>query len=413
MPVQIQSHAIELVMQNTTERIEISLTDSDCKPIDPSSLKLTIMNQGVVRSIDMWKPTQDPIPARIRRAGKGIYYFPFGADNANGYPATLRSSNPPAGPFDISVNNLFKLSMDGKPAITVTLTAAVPTSMTPTEWVTQMNAAMVANWGEAYANSARYYGGEFFLTSPQVITLENSKIQVDTSIANSAHAVFFGPAPISPLIQGPMHADICIQSLLSNRTQSNGDYMFHWQCEAYKGAESISLLQVVKVASAKSYAILPYLRLELDKAIKEVGRDKARTGYTDAQLMAYLTLAVSEINSYQPITSMTLDTFPVAQFQMMLIWTATLIGLVSQGLYAVDTDIEYSDRGASFRMDHSGKIQSYVNMVSSRLQQQMQGFKLQFASVGTVKFEAGANYRLQQLLQAAPEGALFRGIFSK
>ena len=412
MPVQIQSHEIELVMQNTTERIEVAFYDECGKPIDPSSLKLTIMAGGNIRSIDTWKPTQDPLPSRIKRGGKGIYYFPFGADNANGYPATLRATYVPSAPYDISTNNVFRISMDGRAFITITLTAATPTSMTPAEWVSQMNAAMVTAWGDAYANSARYYAGEFFLTSPQVVQIDKSKIQIDTAYPNSAHAAFFGVA-VPNTITGPMQPDECIMSLLSNKTNAWGDYLFNWQAEAYKGAESISLLQVVKVASPKSYAILPYFRLELDKALKEVGRDKARTGYTDAQLMAYLTLAVSEINSYQPITSMTLDTFPVASFQMILIWTATLIALVSQGLYAVDTDIEYSDRGASFRMDHSGKIQQYVNMVSSRLQQQMQGFKLQFASVGTVKYEMNANFRLQQVLNASPEGTLFRGLFSR
>lgn len=416
MPISVQSHQIELVMQNTVERIEISISDTKGRPMDPTNLKLNILDVGNnLISSDTLYPTDSAtqIPSRITRVGRGRYYFPFGMDNCNGYPATLRSPLPPSAPYDLSSNNILQFAIDNKPYISVTINAANPASATPAEIVSQVNAALVASadYGESYAYSFRYYVGEFFITSPSVLVPSMSRVQLNTTVTNSASQAIFGNIPNQD-IRGPVFGDPCVCALLSNRTQGIGDVLFHWEVLAQKGLEKISLLQVVKISTPKAYAILPYFRLEMDKAIKEVGRDDARTGFTDAQLMQYLYLAVSELNALQPVTNLTIDSFPTNNLQILL-YSALLLGLISQGLYAVDTDINYSDRGASFQIDHSSKLQSYANMIASRLQATVTQFKLQYASVGTVKYEAMYGMRTQALLDASPAGALFRGLLTR
>lgn len=421
MAVQVQSHAIELALQNSVERVEIAIYNGNGNLIDPATLQLNILDTGdrlITSDILYPGPGQvvDPLPSRIRRTARGKYYFPFGVDNANGYPATYYGPVPPIPPFDISVNNQLKLKLDGRPYITVTLTAAIPTAATPNEIVKSINSALIASpsYGEVYGTVARYAFNRLFLTSPTVVDVPSSSIQVDQTVLNNAALVIFGTASTFISVNGDMaFGDTYITALLANRTLLTGDSLFQWQVTAAKGLGSVSIIQVVKVASPKAFAILPYFRTELDKALKQVGQDLARTGYTDAQLMGYLALAVTEINAYQPITNLTLDTFPTRDFMMILIWTALLVALISQGLFAIDTDIDYADRGASFRMDHAAKIQSYVGIIISRLEQRMQQFKLQYADVGTVKFEAGASFRISQILQASPTGSLFRGIFSR
>jgi len=420
MPIQVQSSDIELVLQNTIEYIEIAIYDDKSRPIDPVALKLSIMDTGNnVISIDTLYPRAgevvDPLPARIKRIGRGVYYFPFGEDNANGTPATFYRNPGSSPPWDISVNNQLKFAVDSKPFITLTLTAAIPTQAQPSEIVAQINAALVAdaNYGSVYSKTARFTGDPLFLTSPRVIDTSLSRVQVDNTIAFSAVNTIFGVTPAVVMdINGDMGSDGVVALLLSNKTMVAGDNLFLWQVTAARGLGSTSVLQVVKIASPRAFSILPYFRLELDKALKQVGQDLARTGYTDAQLMGYLMLAVTEINAFQPITNLTLDSFPIRDFMMILIWTALIIALISQGLFAIDTDINYSDRGASFNMEHSGKISGYVNMISSRLQSMLQGFKLQYAGVGTVKIELGPSFRLASILNASPSGTLFRGLFS-
>jgi len=424
LSIQVQSHSIELALTNTTTRIGISVTNEDGRPVDPKELKLTVMDsseQALFTDVLYPGPGEvvSPTPSRIVRSGRGLYYFPYGTDNSSGYPATFFGSAPPAPPWDISVNNLLRLSFDSKPFLTVTLTAAIPTAATAAEIIKSINQALVAspNYGELYSSAARFHSvascasNTLFLTSPLTGCVCESKVEIDQSIVGNAATILFGVIPTTVLVSGNT-AFKEVQSLLSNRTGTAGDSLFHWQVTAGQALGSASVLQVVKVASPRAFALLPYFRTEIDKALKSVHPDGSRVGYTDAQLMGYLALAVTEINAYQPITNFTIENFPSRDFMMILIWTATLVALLSQGLFAVDTDIEYSDRGASFRNDHTGKIQGFVSTVTARLEARMQAFKLQFVGVGLVKIEAGANYRLATMLQAAPSGSLFRGLFT-
>jgi len=415
-PVQTQSHEIELVLQSTTENIQIAIYTEAGNPIDPQYLKLNILDSyDQLISTDILYPAPgeivSPVSPRIQRIGRGKFIFPFGADNANGYPAVYYGTLPPAPTWDISVNNQLQIAVDSKTPITITLTAATPTAATTQEIVSSINFALANSptYGSFYGNVARFEC-QLFLVSPTVVNVNNSKVQVNLTIPNNAAPVLFGPT--AGVAYGTTTVpDPIVVALLSNRTLRTGDALFQWQATMAKGQGSVSIVQVAKIASPKAFSVLPYFRLELDKALKQVNYDQARTGYTDAQLMGYLSLAVTEINAYQPITSLTLDSFPTQQFMMILIWTAVLIALLSQGLFAIDTDIDYSDRGASFRNDHTSKIQSFIQMVTSRLEARMTQFKLQYAPIGVVKIEPSVSFRLATVLNAAPSGSLFRNLF--
>jgi len=72
--------------------------------------------------------------------------------------------------FDVSTNKNLKLSLDGKPSITidVSATASDPANATATEIVTDINAALVASgdYGADYGSVASDVGGKVKLTAP-------------------------------------------------------------------------------------------------------------------------------------------------------------------------------------------------------------------------------------------------------
>jgi hypothetical protein len=62
-------------------------------------------------------------------------------------------------------------------------------------------------------------------------------------------------------------------------------------------------------------------------------------------------------------------------------------------------------------VNHQGPIQQWLNQISQRLDKDVPQFKLHFVSSGSTVTEAGPNFRLNQVMQAAPSGALFRNAF--
>ena len=87
---------------------------------------------------------------------------------------------------------------------------------------------------------------------------------------------------------------------------------------------------------------------------------------------------------------------------------------MSQELFAIDTDIPgYNDQGNSFVIQHQPQLASYLSWLSSRLDKLIPMLKLNFVSAGSLHIEAGPNFRLAQLINAAPAGALFRNVFFK
>lgn len=160
---------------------------------------------------------------------------------------------------------------------------------------------------------------------------------------------FFSPPSPGGLIVNPStgnyyypFGDDAVQTL--NSTEDAGDYLFHWNVTAASGTEPVSIVQVARVVTAQTLSWLPSLRLQLDKAAKYINEDPedpTYLGYTDSMLIEFLQGGLSLINAFQPYPVWaSLDAFPVLHKQL-LIDAALFVGLTSQQLYAVDTDLQF------------------------------------------------------------------------
>jgi len=192
-------------------------------------------------------------------------------------------------------------------------------------------------------------------------------------------------------------------------TTSVADRRFIWRAVGGVDTEPSVVLQVVKIADPRSMAMLPPFRLQIDKAVKIIDeRTNCFLGYTDAMLLMFLEGGLNILNTYQPNTFFHLEDFPSTHLQL-LIDVATLVALNSQLMFAIDTDINYSDQGYSFQIGHVQPLQSLMSNLQSRIDRLVPLFKLNFATLGSMHIEAGTSFRLLQLLQSSMPGALFRG----
>jgi len=163
------------------------------------------------------------------------------------------------------------------------------------------------------------------------------------------------------------------------------------------------------------YQLIPQLRLFIDKSNKSVNLDdNCLLGYTDVNLIQYLIAGLQTINAYQPYPTFSFDSYPYNLFGNLLVESAFLCGVMSQTLYALDTDVpSFSDQGTSFVINHQQSLAQFCNFLSQKLDKEIPAMKLHLIRSGHVLTEMGPNYRLQGLLDAAPNGSLFRGIFFK
>ena len=183
-----------------------------------------------------------------------------------------------------------------------------------------------------------------------------------------------------------------------------------WKSRRLADSEEDQAFQYLLIYPLIVAKLFPRLKNQIDKAQKDTG---TTVGYSQANLALYLQGALEQINGYQPLTMLTFNNFPFQFFGQLLIDSATLVALFSQGLFAIDTDMSYSDQGFSFVIDHWNKISGFISMMSSRLETRLHAFKLAYADFGSLHVQQGPNFRLTQLLTAAPEGALFRNIFNR
>jgi len=201
-----------------------------------------------------------------------------------------------------------------------------------------------------------------------------------------------------------------------NTTANPADYLFHWSIIGAAGSEQVNLVQVAKVVSAQTLAYLPVLRAIIDKAGKVTDDDPTNpclVGYSDSQLITWLELGLTAINAAQPSGGWgSIDSFPPG-YKSILIDAALVTGLTAQAIFAIDTDIDsYNDQGNSFSIQHFPKLQGMLSMLAAKLDKQVPLFKLNFVRSGTVYVQMGTSFRLNQLLQAAPPGALFRNLLT-
>jgi len=203
------------------------------------------------------------------------------------------------------------------------------------------------------------------------------------------------------------------QYLLNTNTYSN-QYLAIFRC-ALEG-ETINQNIFIKSEPAKVFARAAELRIQVDKARKSVSdsienMDRATNepainfffGYSDAHLIYYLERGVQILNAIPPYTNLAVETFPWDQYGSLLVDAATIAALESQGIFAIDTDYNYSLGGNSLVIDHFTKINSFLSSLLTRFDKAARSFKQQYRSKGMVIFQwTPGGVRSARMLRSLP-----------
>jgi len=184
-----------------------------------------------------------------------------------------------------------------------------------------------------------------------------------------------------------------------------------------ESTEETTICTNVKIISERMCSLIGKFRLLIDKAMKMINcdpDDPAYLGHTNGQLMHYLESGLQIINSYQPYGVFTFTNFPYSNYDFILLESSLIAGMMTQSMFAIDTDIpSWNDQGNAFVITHYPQLAQYLNWLSTRLDKLIPSFKLHFVRSGSLHIQAGPNYRMAQLINAAPAGALFRNMFVK
>lgn len=199
---------------------------------------------------------------------------------------------------------------------------------------------------------------------------------------------------------------------INTETDVAVEWLFNWSVQVTDTSDTSNTIQKVKVISPKSASLIPEFRLMIDKTRKLIdATNECFLGYADDQLISYLEGGLGTINAYQPSVSFTMDTFPL-EFKQILLDAGLIVGVMSQQLFAIDTDIpNYNDQGTSFVISHQPQLASVLNQVTQRLDKLIPMMKLQLINSGCVHVQMGPSFRLTQLVESAPSGSLFRNVY--
>lgn len=224
------------------------------------------------------------------------------------------------------------------------------------------------------------------------------------------------PAPATRIVRtavGKFYIDFGNQ-LVNTETDAPYEWVADWRIQMTVGGSYTHSIQKIKVISIKTASLLPEFRVLIDKSRKYTApSSECFLGYTDQQLLSYLEGGLTTINAYQPSLTFTFENFPL-DYKQVLLDAGLITGAISQQLYAIDTDIpNYNDQGTSFVIAHQPQLASFLNQITNRLDKLIPMMKLQLLAPGSLHMQTGPNFRLTQLVQAAPGGSIFRGIFFK
>lgn len=342
-------------LQNGRCRLSASIQNAAGDPADPIELRFILMDQGATTIASDLYPT----PAgRIVRTGVGEFYVDVGPRYA-------------------------KLTgVHGIGLTTLTVNSGLPSATVywPSTGDLVLDRGIVGKEERvAYSAVSIVAGaGTFTLTSPLTIS----------------HAAL-------TYVDGP-----------NSETNTPGDFLVNWVIQLSSGGERTDLIQPFRVITTRIASLIPALRQMIDKSHKLIDTaNDCFLGYTDAQLVSYLDGGVQTINAYQPSVTFTLEDFPFA-YRQILIDAALITGVMSQQLFAIDSDIpNYNDQGTSFVISHQPQLAAFLNQVTQRLDKLIPMMKLQLITSGSVHVQMGPGFRMQQLLDAAPSGALFRNMY--
>jgi hypothetical protein len=174
----------------------------------------------------------------------------------------------------------------------------------------------------------------------------------------------------------------------------------------------------VKSEPSVLFARAAELRVQVDKARKAVAdyvenmdspenepATKLFFGYDDKHLIFYLDRGAQMVNAVPPYTIFSPYTFPWSSSGTILIDAAVIAALESQGIFAIDTDYNYSLGGNSLVIDHFTKLNSFLTSLIGRFDKEVVRFKQQFRSKGLVMFQwMPGGVRAARQLNAMPSG---------
>jgi hypothetical protein len=149
----------------------------------------------------------------------------------------------------------------------------------------------------------------------------------------------------------------------------------------------------------------------IDKLVKRVMPEQnCFLGYTDGMLICFLVMGLHMLNEYEPYPMWgTLESYPLEYHSDILIKAALYVGLISQTLFAIDTDVpSFSDQGHSFVLQHASPLAAFVQNLRAELDKLIPIFKLKFVNSGTIGLEVRMNAAYYTLLTSAPTGSVFR-----
>jgi hypothetical protein len=234
-------------------------------------------------------------------------------------------------------------------------------------------------------------------------------ISDDTTVATST----FSPSG-SPSI---VHAGTGIYQYELDTSTFSGEYLAAFRCVLAGEVHNNNIF--VKSVSSRHFAYAAQLRVQVDKARKSVADDienmdrsnfspavKLFYGYDDKHLIYYLERGVQVINIVPPYTAFNIDSFPFDQNGTVLIEAGVIAALESQGIFAIDTDVDpYSVGGVSFQIQHFAKLSSFMQQLVTRFDANLVKFKQKFRSSGTVIVQwMPGGVRSARMLSTMPGG---------
>lgn len=403
-------HDIEIVLVGRVKNIGVNYRDSDNNPATPEALSLTISDlcgNEVLTDIYLPAINRDPDPPRILNPTIGKYEFPLGLDNG----LTPSASNPRKNKTDNRIDYLFTW----KASTTTTTKASI--SIDPSA-----NLNDIIEWTSVPDGTpGNFITIEYIdpavINSPLTLTRTGSKIVISLATDSIGTIISTANDVITAVIADPDISEIVIAALPTGAI-GIGILTAVAQTPLVGGidaSEEVLVCKNVKIINHRMCSLIQKLRLIIDKAIKYVSSgpdDNCYLGYTEGQLTTYLEDGLQIINSYQPSVCFTVDNFPYNCYEFILVEASLIAGVMSQQLFAVDTDIpSWNDQGNAFVIQHQPQLAAFLNTLIARLDKLIPMFKLNFVSSGSLHVQAGPNYRLAQLFNAAPSGSLFRNIY--
>lgn len=403
----IGPHDAEVVLVGSIEKIGVTFKDTDNLPINPNQLSLCVtQTSGAAEFGDIYLPSslRDPDPPRIINPSPGRFEFPLGLDNdVSGAKNNTNQRKDLL--FNWRASSVAGVSAYSTidPGInldsSVVWTAVV--KGTPGEFI-----------NISYVDPGTPDATLSFSRDGSIIVVNMATNSLSMPVTTAANII--AAVPLNTLL-----SEIVSVELPTGTTGLGivGPVVPTFLTGGIDASDELVVCQNVRVITHRMCSLLQKLRLQIDKSLKMVDQNPdapSYLGYTSGHLVTYIEQGVQIINAYQPSGVFTLDNYPYAAYEFTLVEASLMAGVMSQQLFAIDTDVpNWSDQGNTFVIQHQPQLAQYLNWLSQRLDKMIPMLKMNFVSSGSLHIEAGPNYRLAQLIDAAPSGSLFRNVFFK